>query len=135
MLYIYIHCVTLYRFGGATFPPVVLFKVFMSMSKRKAHGGVGTSGPEGKKGVVGLLGRGDMSILSGKGGGVKYISGQKMIKPDSAVFHLHYLITVLDLPPDAIVGCRGCCAADGRENVLQASHRGRLAQAALEDHG
>ena len=58
----------------------------MSMSGRKDHGVVGSMGLERKEGVITLQERGGMSILSGKGGGMKYISGQKMIQPDSAVF-------------------------------------------------
>lgn len=47
-----------HRFGGDTFPPVVLFKIFTSTSSQSTIGGVA-------------------------GGGVQYISGKRLIKPAS----------------------------------------------------
>ena len=75
------------RFAGEKFPPVVLFKVYMSMrgrSRDRDHG-ASSVGLEKVRGVVTLPGRPSMYALTGGGGGVKYISGQKMITPHSMV--------------------------------------------------
>ncbi len=67
------------RFGGTEFPPIVLFKVYTSMAPRRE--GQDLERKEGQEGDTGSR----FQALSGKGGHIQYITGQKMITPHSKV--------------------------------------------------
>ena len=68
------------RFGGATFPPIVLFKVYTSMAPKREGWGCEEAEPEVRE----VLGR-DMRAVAGRGGRIQYINGLKMITPHSKV--------------------------------------------------
>lgn len=85
-------CCWLIRFGGDAFPPFVVFKIFTSMSSRERNRERGSSKGQGpvesgnKGGIMSSSSVGDHSSASAdKTSGIKYISGRRMIRPDSEV--------------------------------------------------